>query len=150
MSPTRLLRERYGAGPGHLIGGLLVLVLGVYSFSRFLDAGPVVNLVLWIMGAVLLHDIVLLPVYTALDRALQRATRGAPRLLNHLRVPTILSGLLLFVYFPLILALRPGIFRATTGLGTGPYLGRWLLITAGLFLVSALVYVVRLARERRA
>jgi hypothetical protein len=150
MSPVRLLRERYGAGPAHLIGGLLVLVLGVYALTRFLSAGPVLDLVLWILGAVLLHDLVLLPAYTALDRALQGATRRVPRLLNHLRVPTVLSGLVFLVYFPLILALRPELFRATTGLGTGPYLGRWLLITAGLFLVSALVFVVRLVRERRA
>lgn len=150
MSPVRLLRERYGAGPGHLIGGVLVLVLGVYAFARFFSAGPVLSLIVWILGAVLLHDLVLFPAYTALDRALQGATRRTPRLLNHMRVPSVLSALVFLVYFPLILALRPAVFRATTGLGTGPYLGRWLLITAGLFLVSALVYVVRLVRGRGA
>jgi hypothetical protein len=78
---------------------------------------------------------------------------GRPRdtatsVLNHLRVPAGLSLLLLLVYWPLVLQdAEP--YGGATGLDPTVFLGRWLLITAALFCVSALLFAVRLWRGRR-
>jgi len=65
-------------------------------------------------------------------------------------VPALLSGLMLLVWFPLVLGLSDPTFRANTGLGTGGYFARWLLLTGVLFAVSGIAYVVRRARAPRA
>jgi len=66
--------------------------------------------------------------------------------LNHIRVPAGLSLLLLLVYFPLILQVAPDEYLATTGQENDVYLARYLLICATLFLISGLIYAVRLRR----
>ena len=66
--------------------------------------------------------------------------------LNHVRIPAALSLLLLVVYLPLILRLDPDRYTDTTGLSPDLYLGRWLLISAALFLISGIVYAIRLRR----
>jgi len=57
---------------------------------------------------------------------------------------------MLLVWFPLVLGLSGSTFRSNTGLGSEPYLGRWLLLTGVLFAVSGLAYAVRRARAVRA
>lgn len=150
---ARRFRALYGAGPLHLVGVTASFTLGAYALVRFLGSGPVLDLVVWILAAVLLHDFVLFPAYSALDRVVTSVLGGGernPRLLNHLRVPSMLSALIFLVYFPLILGLDSGLFTKTTAASAGPYLGRWLLVSAGLFVLSALLYLVRLVRRRRA
>ncbi len=71
----------------------------------------------------------------------------APRLptvpwINYLRVPAALSGLLLLVWFPLILRLRTH-YQASTTLSTNPFLWHWLAVTGALFLLSAAAFVAR-------
>ena len=78
------------------------------------------------------------------SRAIRRRRRAV-----HLWVPACLSGLLLVGFFPLILRLQPGRYRAATGHSPGPYLVRWLLLTAGMFLVSGLVYGLGAIRRHR-
>ena len=51
--------------------------------------------------------------------------------------------MLLLVYFPLILGLSSTNYRNDTGHRLAGYARNWLLITAALFLVSALIYVIR-------
>jgi hypothetical protein len=63
-------------------------------------------------------------------------------------VPAFVSLLLLLVYWPLI-SQDPGNYTADTALTPGVFLGRWLLITAALFGVSALLFAVRLWRAGR-
>lgn len=127
--------------------------------------GRTLAVALWFVGAALLHDLLLLPVYTGADRGAQAlleartspvvpdATRtphgngkrrpAAPSVLNYVRVPTFLSGLLLLVWFPLILNLsRP--YPGAAGLTETPYLGRWLLITAALYAAAAALLAPRL------
>ncbi|MET9535201.1 hypothetical protein ABZY02_32365 [Streptomyces sp. NPDC006649] len=74
--------------------------------------GRTVAVAVWFIGAALLHELVLVPVYSAADRAARTALpphkdhkdRSAERLLlNHLRTPVALSLSLLLVRFPLIL-----------------------------------------------
>jgi hypothetical protein len=105
------------------------------------------------VGAALLHDLALVPLYALGDRAVQAALRsGRPRPLprtavNHVRVPAFVSLLLLLVYWPLVLR-HASPYPSATALSIDVYLGRWLLITAVLFAASAAWLVWRLWRER--
>jgi hypothetical protein len=65
-------------------------------------------------------------------------------------VPAFVSALLFVVWLPLILDLSRPVYEAKVGLPLPPglYLGRWLLVTAALFSVSAVVLVARRARKR--
>jgi uncharacterized BrkB/YihY/UPF0761 family membrane protein len=64
-------------------------------------------------------------------------------------VPGLLSGLLLIVFGPLIFGLGQSTYVSFTGITPSTYLVRWLLTTAALFVSSALLYAVSLARARR-
>ncbi|MEV6042127.1 hypothetical protein [Streptomyces sp. SID1034] len=155
-------RSRYGASPLHLTAVLCSFALALYAGVRLLR-GDTLGVVLWFVGAALLHDLVLLPLYATADRALQRllpatGPSGAHPVgdrvvgVNHVRVPAFVSGVLLLVWWPLILGQVDG-FTAATALPSDVFLGRWLLVTAALFAVSALCASARLwrrsSRERR-
>lgn len=143
-------RRLYGANPLHLIAHLVVFFIAGFAIVQILGGGAWVNWIAWFVGAALLHDFVLLPLYSILDRGLGRATAGPARvpLVNYLRAPAVISGILLIVYFPLILGLSSDNYRNDTGHRLAGYTRNWLLICAALFLGSALVYAVR-ARSRR-
>ena len=70
-------RERYGASPIHLIAHLALLPLVAWALLTVLDFRAASNVVLWLVGAVILHDLVLLPAYSALDRVARVAVPGA-------------------------------------------------------------------------
>ncbi|MFF4364787.1 hypothetical protein [Streptomyces sp. NPDC001594] len=155
-------RRRYGSSPFHLLLLLASFALACYAGVRLLT-GDTLGVAVWFVGAALLHDLVLLPLYALADLAVQRLLgRGAeggsrmPRAgVNHVRVPAFVSGVLLLVYWPLVLG-RVDHFTSSTGLPSDVFLGRWLLITACLFAASAAVLAVRLwhggrgARRQRA
>lgn len=147
----RRFTSLYGAGPLHA-----ALMIGSFAF-----AGYLVSLILhatqpwwimaWLVGAILAHDFVLLPLYSALDRVFlgRRSARKEPLVpwRNHVRVPFVISGTLFLVTFPLVLRLsEPGYVRAT-GLHTSIYLGRWFAVTASLFAASGLLYGARWTRR---
>jgi len=125
---------------------LLAVALSVYAVTRILDDPSVVRIALWFVGAALVWDLVLGPAVALADRLLQPLHRvGA---LNHVRVPLLGSGLLLLVWAPSILQRSEGVVRTKAGLDQDVFLGRWLLITAVLFAVSAALYVLRSRRHR--
>ncbi|MEU3312095.1 hypothetical protein AB0940_01945 [Streptomyces sp. NPDC006656] len=144
-------RRRYGASPLHLLLLLASFALACYAGLRLLD-GDALGVSLWFVGAALLHDLVLLPLYAFADLAVQRLLGAGARRrrtdVNHVRVPAFVSGVLLLVYWPLVLG-QVGHFTASTGLPDDVFLGRWLLITACLFAASAAVLAVRLLRRGR-
>ena len=137
---------RYGESPLHLAGFGITFAVAGYAALQLADLRNALTILLWFAGAIVLHDLVLYPAYTVLDRALQRVPIG----INHVRVPALLSGLLLLVWFPLILERAPGLYRSVTGVQPPYYLARWLLITAALFAASLLVALLRRARQPRA
>ncbi|WP_395511154.1 hypothetical protein [Streptomyces racemochromogenes] len=150
------LRARYGASPLHLLLTLASFALAGYAGVRLL-AGDPLGVAIWFVGAALLHDLVLLPAYSATDQVLQRAFRGRPGdsagrpsaiSVNYVRVPAFAAGMLLLVWWPLILGQVPH-FTAATALPADVFLGRWLLITAGLFVASALCLLIRVRRASR-
>lgn len=77
------------------------------------------------------------------------ATVGGVPWLNHLRVPAVVSGLLLLVWSPLILRL-PTAFHAASGWSDQPFLPHWLTVTAVLFTISAAIFTARMAVIRLA
>ncbi|MFG2887497.1 hypothetical protein ACGFYV_35335 [Streptomyces sp. NPDC048297] len=124
--------------------------LAVYAGVRLLS-GDWFGVALWIVGAALLHDLVLVPLYSVLDRVLVGGldTAGGRAWVSYVRVPAALSGLLLLVWFPLISDRVAERYRMATGQSSDVYLGRWLLITALLFGGSAVVLVLRLRLRTR-
>ncbi|MET7799459.1 hypothetical protein [Streptomyces decoyicus] len=153
------LRARYGASPLHLLLVLCSFVLAGYAGVRLLK-GDTLGVLIWFVGAALLHDLVFLPLYTVTDRVVQRLFRRRRRTanpsgpvvaggINYVRVPAFVALLLLLVWYPLILQRVPG-FSLYTGLPSGQFLDHWLLITAALFAASAVCLLVALWRTHRA
>jgi len=155
---TAWWRGRYGASPLHLLSLLACFALSAYAALQVTGNPAAVRIGLWFLGAVIAHDLVLFPFYALADRSLTGLRRhrvAAPAqakvpargTVNYLRAPALLSGLLLLVFFPLILRRSEGPYGAASGLDEAPYLHRWLLITAALFLGSAVVLAVRTGRR---
>jgi hypothetical protein len=144
----------YGASPLHLLALLACFGLAGYAAVRLASSNPVA-VAAWFLGAVIGHDLLLMPLYSLADRSAMAALRHrAPPLpatpwINYLRVPAALSGLLLLVWFPLILRLRSP-YHASTTLSADPYLWHWLAVTGTLFLLSAVVFALRLRTQSRA
>ncbi len=143
-----MFRRWYGEGPLHLLLLAASFALAGYAGVRLL-AGDTVGVLIWFVGAALLHDLVLVPLYSTVDLALRRAT-GGPRtgLVNFVRVPAFLSGLLLLIWFPLITR-QAERYAPASGLSPDVFLGNWLLITAALCVVSALWLTARMFGVRR-
>ncbi|MGI8697199.1 MAG: hypothetical protein ACR2JQ_11250 [Mycobacteriales bacterium] len=153
----RFIRS-YGANPLHLLALLASFALAGYAAVQLVPSKPI-GVIVWFVGAAVGHDLLLVPLYGIVDRSLIRLGRhrgdadrddGLPAApwLNYLRVPLVLSGFVLVVYFPGIFRLS-GVLPKTSDLSSAPYLRNWLAVTGVLFLVSAITYAVRLRRERR-
>ena len=148
-------RREYGAGPAHLIVAVACLGVGGWALLMALDVlGRPENFARWFAGSILLHDLVALPLYSALGVAVAALVIGRRRTpvriaaLNHLRVPALLAGLALLVWFPLVLSKAPVTFARAAGYRPDVYMGRWLALCAVLFGASAIMFLVRLPRLR--
>ena len=141
--------RRYGASPVHLLAHLALLPLVAWAVLQVLDFRGARDVVVWFVAALVLHDLVLVGAYSALDRVWQRArVRGIP-VVNHLRAPAVASGVSFLVFFPLILGKSDGNLRYVSGVAPSGYLERWLLLVAVVWALSALVLGVRLARAEQ-
>jgi hypothetical protein len=155
MRPFARWRRRYGAGPLHLLGHLAVLALAAFALDQIFSGGDVKQLLVWYVGFAIAHDLVFVPMYTELDRLGRRLLERLPsyptgdvRLINHLRAPVLISGVLLLVYAPLITGRSDTELIAVTGHAFHGYLLNWLLVTAVLFIGSGFIYALRVARAR--
>jgi hypothetical protein len=146
-------RRRYGASPWHLAGHLVALAVVAFALDRIAAGTSIAIVIALYLGLVVGHDLVLLPVYSGLDR-LARAllshlpVRGRARVpaINHLRAPALISGLLLLIYAPLISSRADRGYLLLSGHHATGYLRNWLLISAALFLGSGLIYALRVMR----
>jgi hypothetical protein len=94
--------------------------------------------------------VTLRPAATAQAAAQPGVTPPAwPPLLNYVRIPVIFSLLLLLTFFPMILGLSERELHRASGLGTGPYLWRWLGVSGAMFAISAVCYALRTRRTAR-
>jgi hypothetical protein len=129
-----------------VLAHVILLPIAGWALLTLLDFRAADNVVVWLVAAVILHDLILLPAYSTLDRLGQRATRGA---INYVRVPAGLSLLLLLVFWSTIRGKGDGAFHYVSGLHYDGYAQRWLLVSAGLFALSGALYLARRAGSPR-
>ncbi len=157
------LRRFYGSHPLHLLtmaAGFALIGYIVFTFNPATLWNPTTwwqSIATWLAAAIILHDLALFPLYALADRALgstfprRRYRRGGRSPIpahNYVRIPALASGLTLLIFWPGIFRQGSGTYIAATGQTQQPFLGRWLLLTGVMFLVSAFCYAVRLLRTR--
>jgi hypothetical protein len=147
--------HHYGASPLHLLAHLAGFAIVAFALDRIFSGGDVKVLIIWYVGFVIAHDLVFVPAYTGLDRVFRATVARLPRVassglpvINHVRAPAMISALLLIIYFPLISRRNDGWYFDLSGHHLTHYLGNWLLISSALFLGSAVIYALRVARAQ--
>jgi hypothetical protein len=144
-------RAAYGSHPLHLLSLVAGFALFGYVVVTITPAALWnhrtwwQSILVWFAVAIIAHDLVLFPLYALADRILLASNRFRLRIppVNYIRVPTLGSGLTLLMFLPGIIKQGAPTFHAATGLTQDVFLGRWLLLTAVMFGVSAIVYAVR-------
>jgi hypothetical protein len=152
------LRDLYGAGPRHVLLMLGSLALAAYAVVELGVDGLWdpdswwQSVAVWFVGAAVVHDLVVFPVYAVVDRVAVRTTSrpAGPALVNHVRVPLLAAGLTFVVFWPGIVQQGSDAHLRATGLDQEPYLEQWLVLTAAWTVASALLYGVRVLLHRRA
>ena len=84
-------RRLYGSHPLHLLAHLGVFFIAGWAIDQIAQTPTIVNWIVWFLGAALLHDLVLLPLYSLANRGLEgargnqvaRGTRRRPRCGGH-------------------------------------------------------------------
>ena len=128
-----------------VLAHLILLPIAGWALLTLLDFRAADNVVVWLVAAVILHDLILLPAYSGLDRLARFAARDA---VNYIRVPGGLSLLMLLVFWSTIRGKGDGAFHYVSGLHYDGYAQRLLLVSAGLFAVSGALYLARRAGSR--
>lgn len=152
-------RRLYGAHPTHLLLLAVAAAVAGWAVLQWLDAPTPVRLLVWFGAAVVGHDLVAFPLYSALDRLLLRVIAGRSAFdaatsisrwrrvaINHVRFPALLSILLLAMWYPLIFKRSDGVYFAASGRHQSRFLGNYLLVVAMLFAGSLIIFTIRLAR----
>jgi hypothetical protein len=165
---SHLFRRLYGERVLHLIILLAALALAAYAVSVLGLKGlynPKVwwqSIGVWFAVAVIGHDLVLFPLYALAERLIPASRRPRRRdgvrqreqqrvpLTNYVRIPTMAAGLTFLLFFPGIIEQGAVTYRNATGLTQAPFLQRWLLLVAAVYLISATWYVVKTIRLQRA
>ena len=104
----------------------------VFSVS---SAKASVGVATWLIAAVVVHDFVILPLYSGADRAIRHN--------NYIRIPGAISLLMLIVFWGTIAGRGERAYHAVSGRTYDGYVARWLLVSAALFAGSGLLYLVR-------
>lgn len=118
--------------------GVLLAGVGVRLLAGVTDLPGVL---LWLGGAVVLHDALVAPLVLLIGRAL---VRGGPR--GPVRAALLVGGALTVVALPVVL--RPG-QPANPSVLPLDYPRNWLVTLAAVAVVTILVVTVRGARRRR-
>lgn len=161
-SGVETFRRIYGSHPLHLLALIACFALFGYIIVTIKPAtlwNTSVwwqSIAVWFAAAIIIHDLVLFPAYSLVDRLLT-STRREPKpdspsvpVLNYLRIPLMGSALTLVVFLPGIIEQGARTYFNATGQTQEVFLGRWLLLTAAMFAVSAVAYTVKIAMTRRA
>lgn len=148
-------RRLYGASPKHLATHLIAFALVAFAFDQIFAGGGVKQLLIWYFGLVIVHDLIFVPAYTGLDRGLgvllsrlSARRRARVPMINHVRAPAVISGLLLIIYAPLISGQAGSWYFDVSGRPLEHYLRNWLLITVALFIGSGFIYALRVGRAK--
>ena len=151
-------RRIYGSHPLHLlilVAGFALLGYVLVTIKPAALWNPQTwwqSIIVWFAASIVAHDLVLYPAYALVDRILLAGRHIRPRgreaavpVINYVRIPAMGAGLTLLVFLPGIIEQGAPAYVAATGLTQAPFLGRWLLLTAAMFAVSAICYATRLA-----
>ena len=154
-------RRIYGSHPLHLltlVAGFALLGYVIATVKPTALWNPNTwwqSIAVWFAAAIIAHDLVLFPIYAVADRLLlvtgaeRRPTARVP-IINYIRIPALGAGLTFLVFLPGIIKQGAPTFVAATGLTQDVFLGRWLLLIAAMFAISAVCYGIRLATVDRA
>ena len=160
------VRRAHGEPPLHLLAMVFSFAVVAGGGAGWFQAGSDPRgIILWALGCAFAFEWILLPLALlldwlafgrpwtigfAVDRTGADAVSHDRARVNraYVRVPALLSALLLIVFAPLIFRADTPTFTATTGLAPPDYLARWLLATAAMFAVSAIAYAWALRRAR--
>jgi hypothetical protein len=152
-SAVKSLSRAYGAHPLHLLALLGCFALTGYVAVLVANDQLVPRMAIWFLAAVIAHDLILFPVYALGDRSAHGLMKLLPSVphkgvpvvppVNYVRIPALGAGLTFVLFLPGIIQQGGPTYTAATGQTQEPYLGRWLLLAAAMFLVSAVVYAIR-------
>ena len=123
-----------------LLAYLALLPLCAWALLELLESRAAERIAVWLVACVVVHDLVVFPLYSGADRGLRRIAGGA---INYVRIPAALSVLLLVVFWGTISGSGERAYRAVSGQEFDGYATRWLLVSAALFGGSALLYLLR-------
>ena len=123
-----------------VLAHLILLPIAGWALLTLLDFRAADNVVAWLVAAVIVHDLIILPAYSGLDRLGRFAVGDA---INYIRVPGGISLLMLLVFWSTIRGKGEGAYRNVSGLEYEGYVGRWLLVSAALFAISGALYLLR-------
>jgi hypothetical protein len=119
---------------------LALLPLCAWALLEILRGPSAQRIALWLVACVIVHDLVVMPLYSGADRALRRVAGGA---INYVRIPAALSLLMLVVFWGTIAESGERAYRATSGQAFEGHATRWLLVSAALFAGSTVLYLLR-------
>jgi hypothetical protein len=123
-------RRFYGSHPLHLltmVAGFSLAGYILFTFNPKALWNPHAwwqSIAVWLVAAVIFHDFALFPLYALADRLLgiaamrqRRRRRGQLRVpgRNHVRIPTLASGLTLLMFWPGIVKQGSATYSAATG-----------------------------------
>jgi hypothetical protein len=126
--------------PAIVLAHLTLLPLCAWALLEILGGRSAQRIALWLVACVVVHDLIVLPLYAGADRGLRRLAGGA---INYVRIPAALSLLMLVIFFGTIGERGERAYAATSGETFDGYAARWLLVSAALFAGSSLLYLVR-------
>ncbi len=142
------LRERYGAGPAHLLATLASFLIAAAAIIGWTQRPrDLLSVLIWFAAAIVLHDMVLLPIYSIADRLTLGRIPAA--VAAYVRVPALVSLLVLAVVFPTVLGFGAHQEHNASGIVEHGYLARYLLLSGGLFAISGLAFALRGVRTGR-
>jgi hypothetical protein len=125
--------------------------VAAYAFLKVLQESGTRGILFWFAVSVVGWDFIAWPLCAVVDRLAVRAYQryqGRPRAaipwINYVRVPTVISVVLLVLFFPLIFRLNNSYYEASTGFNENIYIVNWLVASGALFAGSTLAYLVRL------
>ncbi|HET9074162.1 MAG TPA: hypothetical protein VFN48_06250 [Solirubrobacteraceae bacterium] len=135
------LWRRYGGGPAHLLATLASFAIATAAVVGWAQSpSDFVGVLEWFAAAIVLHDLVLLPLYSLVDRV---GVGWLPaRHAGWVRIPALISLLVLAGTFPTVLGFGARSAHNLSGLPQGGYLVRWLVLAGALFALSGLAFVL--------
>ena len=123
-----------------VLSHLTLLPLCAWALLELLGGRSGQRIAVWLVACVVVHDLVVVPLYSGADRGLRRVAGGA---INYVRVPAALSLLMLVVFWGTIAERGERAYRATSGETWDGHAARWLLVSFALFAGSLAAYLLR-------